>query len=230
MRTFTMACAISLALASSALAQTNRAGIDSNITPIVPDSQVGLPDKAAPADGGQVVPPNKGTKASNRANPTAKETAPAAAPRAAATEPKAAAAAPAPAFGEWRLECVEQAAKPNCQASIRAVIGEQIALVLSVAMQAGKPDPQMQLAVPLGVLVAKGVDAKVGGYSANFPISRCTAQGCLVEGAFPKPFGDALREGKDGAILIYSTDGKPVQLPLPAKSFATAFDGLTPVN
>ena len=120
--------------------------------------------------------------------------APLAAPRARkAKAPTTGEVQPAKAvFGTWKTECLEKAAKPNCQVIVRSAVGDQIALVLGIARTA-KGGVRMQMAVPLGLAIEKGVTIKVGGYSSAFPISRCTAQGCIVEGEVPQPFIDALQ-------------------------------------
>ncbi|BCG89001.1 invasion associated locus B family protein [Mesorhizobium sp. 113-3-9] len=203
------------AMSVPAFAQSQgRQGLDTIVEPIVPERQIGLPDKA-PSDQQPVL------------------NAPLAAPRARKAEaPAAREAQPAKAasvFGTWKTECLEKAAKPNCQVIVRSAVGDQIALVLGIARPA-KGGARMQMAVPLGLAIEKGVTIKVGAYSNAFPISRCTAQGCLVEGEVPQPLIEALQKGTDGAALIYSSDGQAIKLPLPAKSFAEAYASISTTN
>ncbi|WP_195174793.1 invasion associated locus B family protein [Mesorhizobium sp. INR15] len=145
-----------------------------------------------------------------------------------------AALAPQPAkvaavFGTWKTECAEKAPKPNCQVIVRSAVGDQIALVLGIARPT-KGGARMQMAVPLGLAIDKGVTIKVGVYSNTFPISRCTAQGCLVEGEVPQAFIEALQKGNGGAAIIYSSDSQTIKLPLPAKSFAEAYASISTTN
>ncbi|MBZ9701741.1 invasion associated locus B family protein [Mesorhizobium sp. B2-8-1] len=201
------------AMSATAFAQSQgRQGLDTIIAPIVPERQIGLPDKA-PSD--------------------QKPDAPLAAPRLRKAEAPAARemqpAKAATVFGTWKTECLEKVAKPNCQAIVRSAVGDQIALVLGIARTA-KGRVLMQMAVPLGLAIERGVTIKVGTYSNVFPISRCTAQGCLIEGEVPQPFIDALQKGVGGAAIIYSSDGQAIKLPLPAQSFAEAYASISATN
>lgn len=177
--------------------------MDSIVQPIVPDAEVGLPDKA-PSD--------------SRAAPgvTAEPASKVPARKAAAAD-----------TGEWKTECLEQVAKPNCQVIVRATVGNQTALVMAVARTNGDSGARLQMAVPLGLSIQKGVTVKLGDYSGDFLISRCTAQGCLVEADAPVAFIKALEQVQAGQVVIYSDDNKPIQLPLPAAGFRNSFAALT---
>jgi len=212
MRPFYVLSALFLTgMSATAFAQSQgRQGLDTIVVPIVPERQIGLPDKA-PSD--------------------QQSDAPLAAPRARkAKAPTTGEVQPAKAvFGTWKTECLEKAAKPNCQVIVRSAVGDQIALVLGIARTA-KGGVRMQMAVPLGLAIEKGVTIKVGGYGNAFPISRCTAQGCIVEGDVPQPFIDALQQGAGGVAVIYSSEGQAIKLPLPTKSFAEAYASISATN
>ncbi len=204
MRYYTAVALLSGALAigvSGAYAQ-NGPKMDSIVQPIVPDAEVGLPDKA-PSDSRAV--PNVA------AEPASKVPA-----RKAAAD-----------TGEWKTECVEQIAKPNCQVIVRATVGNQTALVIAVARTSTGSSARLQMAVPLGLSIQKGVTVKLGDYSGDFLISRCTAQGCLVEADAPAALIKALEQVQAGQVVIYSDDNKPIQLPLPAAGFRNSFAALT---
>ncbi|HEY6633221.1 MAG TPA: invasion associated locus B family protein, partial [Rhizobiaceae bacterium] len=108
----------------------------------------------------------------------------------------------------------------------RATVGKQTALVMAIA-RTGADGPRFQMALPLGLSVQKGVTVNLGSYSGGFPISRCTAQGCLVEAEAPAALVEALEKTASGKVVIYSDDDKPIQLPLPAKGFRDSFAALT---
>jgi len=201
------------AISTVAFAQSQgRQGLNTIVQPIVPDRQIGLPDKAP-----------------SEQQPTAD--APIAAPRTRKVEAPALAkpTKAASTFGAWKTECLDKAAKPNCQLVVRSAVGDQIALVLAIA-RSSKGELRMQMAVPLGLAIEKGVAVKFAEQSFPFPISRCTAQGCLVEGGVPQPLIDTLKRGKDGVAIIYSSDGKAIRLPLPAKAFAEIYPSLDATN
>jgi len=98
---------------------------------------------------------------------------------------------------------------------------------MAVARTASGAAPRFQMAVPLGLSIHKGVTVTLGGYSGEFAISRCTAQGCLVEADAPPALIEALEKSPSGKVVIYSDDNKPIQLPLPAKGFRDSFAALT---
>jgi len=199
-----------IVLSDTALAQTQgRQGLDTIVEPIVPERQIGLPDKAPSDQGPAANAPLPAAGARKAEAPAARESKPLAA--------------------VWKTECLQKKAKPACQAVVRSTVGDQIALVLGIA-RASKGGARMQMAVPLGLSIGKGVTIKLGGYSNAFPISRCTAQGCLVEGDVPQPLIEALQQGTDGAAVIYSSDGQAIKLPLPAKSFAEAYASISATN
>lgn len=168
--------------------------------------RLGLPDKAAPAPEFPVAPLQSERRAPE--------------PRAASPKggSRAQTAAPAPA-GEWTLECVDgstSGSKKVCQAIVRSAIGNQVALVLSIARNA-KGEVQMQMALPLGFAVQRNVEIAVGGFKSEMKVSRCTAQGCLVEGTVPDGFLDALREQSAGTARVFTVEGKPIDITLPTK-------------
>ena len=176
--------------------------LNSIVQPIVPDAKIGLPDKAPSIE--QVVIPKRPAQPERQAG-SAKEA----------------------SASEWKVECLEKGVpQPKCQVIVRALAGNQIALVLGIAKTLSAPNAKMQMAVPLGLAVQKGVTIKLGEYSADFPVSRCTAQGCLVEGDAPDSLVGALKKSIDGVVVIYTTDGNPIQLPLPSKGFDRLFASL----
>jgi invasion protein IalB len=203
------------AISSSAVAQTQgRQGLDTIVEPIVPERQIGLPDKAPSVQDPAASAPITAAPRRKAEKPVARETQTAKA---------------APAFGSWTTECMGKATKSNCQVIVRSAVGDQIALVLGIARPVAD-GARMQMAVPLGLAINKGVTIKIGAYSESFKISRCTAQGCLVEGEAPQPLIDALGKGANGSATIFSSDGRSIRLPLPAKSFAEAYAAINSTN
>ncbi|MBE7182808.1 MAG: invasion associated locus B family protein [Methylobacterium mesophilicum] len=191
-------------LAAPAFAQTARG--EKSIQPIVPDREVGLPDQEprepAPAPLKDAVRPPEA-----RPTPSTSETPP---------SPRAASAAPA---GEWKRECAEKTSgKENCQAVFRAVVGNQVALVLAVAKQEDGTS-RFQMAVPLGVSVPEGIEVKLGDYAAKLPISRCTAQGCLAEEVASTEFIESLRVGASGGAAVRTPNGQAINLPLSGRGY-----------
>ncbi|MCO6050142.1 invasion associated locus B family protein [Mesorhizobium sp. RP14(2022)] len=203
-RAFGAVALLGTLLATPVFAQTARG--EKNIQPIVPDREVGLPDQEprepSPA-------PLKDAVRPPEARPAPPKSETPSAPRAVNTAPA----------GEWKRECAEKTSgKENCQAIFRAVVGNQIALVLAVAKHENGTS-RFQLAVPLGISVPEGIEVKLGGYTAKFPISRCTAQGCLVEEIAPSAFIESLQNGNRGDVLVRTPNGQSINLPLSGQGY-----------
>jgi invasion protein IalB len=129
--------------------------------------------------------------------------------------------------GVWELQCVAGASSRRCQTvgRVQSPDGKQVILVMSLAKIA--KTTSMQLAVPLGVAVQPGVKIEIdGAYSKTMPISRCTAQGCLVEGTVPAEMIKAMVIKATASIHVTTPEGKTIPLALPLNGFEKAFSGL----
>ena len=83
------------------------------------------------------------------------------------------------------------------------------------------------MAVPLGVAVQAGVKIGIdGAYSASMPISRCTLQGCLVEGVVPVDMIEAMKTKSVASIGVTTPDGKDVPISLKLKGFGSAYNAM----
>lgn len=186
-------------VATVPLAQAQSGGV---FQPPEEQRRLGLPDKAAPAPEVPVAPlPPK--------------------PRAAKAAPAAVTTAPAEAerTGQWSSDCETVSGKQLCQATVRSVIGNQIALVLSIAKAAD--GVRMQMALPLGFAVQRDVEISVGDFKATMKVSRCTAQGCLVEEKVSPEFLEALSTQKAGVVRVYTVEGKNIDIALPTTGAQT---------
>lgn len=129
-------------------------------------------------------------------------------------------------FGAWVVECVQDTKlKPNCQVTHRSVSpdGKQTTLVFSLAKINDK-DAVIQLALPLGFAIQAGVQLQVGStYSTTATVSRCTMQGCIVEGPAPAELLSAMLKEKSGKITVRSMQGESADLPLDLDGFSDAY-------
>lgn len=198
---------------TSALAQINQ-NDGPLVAPIQPEPTVGLPEQApAPAQPAPIPQPA------------------APAPRPAATPAPAAQARPAPSqqtqaasSSSWQLECLEREAQARiCQAILRSLVGEQIAMVLAIAKDPAGDAIRLQMALPLGIDVQRGVTVTIDDFNETLKPSRCTAQGCLVEATASTELIAALRSGETGGVRVYSTDGQTIDLPMPLQSASSVF-------
>ncbi|KQY26712.1 hypothetical protein ASD31_00420 [Rhizobium sp. Root482] len=131
-------------------------------------------------------------------------------------------------FGAWELECIDDSSSlKRCQAvgRVQSSDGKQVILVMSLARNA--KTTSMQMAVPLGVAVQPGVKIEIAGaYSDTMPVSRCTAQGCLVEGTAPVKLIDAMIAKATASINVTTPEGKIIPIALPLNGFGDAYSAL----
>jgi invasion protein IalB len=135
------------------------------------------------------------------------------------------------AFGDWDMQCADQPkGERRCQivGDVLSGDGKQVILVISLAPVPTTKNIAIQMAVPLGVAVQEGVKVDVeGAYSGSMPISRCTPQGCLVEGAIPVEMIEAMKAKSTALIGVTTPDGKGIPIALSLKGFGSAYEAVT---
>ncbi|WP_162703652.1 invasion associated locus B family protein [Ensifer sp.] len=133
-------------------------------------------------------------------------------------------------FKEWVLQCVEQGKEPaRCQVSGSTLSGDgkQVILVMSLAFRPDGKTVAMQMAVPLGVALKDGVKFDVaGGYKTSMALSRCTPQGCLVEGAVEPALIDAMKAKAKATVTVATPEGKAIPIALSLSGFSDAYAAL----
>ncbi|SDG27253.1 invasion associated locus B family protein [Pelagibacterium luteolum] len=125
---------------------------------------------------------------------------------------------------DWALECFEET--DTCQITHRVLAAEGSQTVIVVALYAAEDagPAQLQIAVPLGVSTTAGVRLAIGPeYQANIPISRCTPQGCLVEGTASDTLLAAMRQGRQGQLSVVNDAGATIDLPFSLMGFTAAY-------
>lgn len=147
-----------------------------------------------------------------------------------AEAPPSNAGAAADQFKEWALQCVEQGKEPaRCQVSGSTLSGDgkQVILVMSLAFRPDGKSVAMQMAVPLGVALKDGVKFNVaGGYEAAMALSRCTPQGCLVEGPVEPALIEAMKAKAKATVTVATPEGKAVPIALSLSGFSDAYAAL----
>lgn len=132
-------------------------------------------------------------------------------------------------FKDWVLQCVVgSSATPPCQIMYRLTSPnqKQVALVLSVA-RFPKGKISLQMALPLGFSISQGVDLAFGKkYSTVARVSRCTVQGCLVEGEAPTKMIAAMLHETNGVVSVHNMEGRQIELPISLSGFSAAFEAL----
>jgi len=132
-------------------------------------------------------------------------------------------------FKDWSLQCiVNSPTTPPCQIIYRLTSPDhkQVVLVLSLALYS-KDKPRLQMALPLGFSIPRGVHIAFGkDYSLTAQVSRCTIQGCLVEGEGQAKMIDAMLKEKGGSASVYNMQGAQIRLPISLDGFSAAYEML----
>jgi invasion protein IalB len=217
---------LSIAALSNAYAQSNASGPMFS-TP-ASRSTTGAPilnNPTAGQNGGIIDSAGGG----GRAGAPAARSVPQAEPQAAApSRPEATTASER--FGGWELQCESiTAANRICQvlSQVTSPDGGQIILVMSLANDVGSNVTRMQMAVPLGIALAEKVDIAVApNYETSLAVSRCTPQGCLVEGTVAPELLTAMQGGEQAVVSVATPEGKRIPIALALQGFSAAFDAL----
>jgi len=156
-----------------------------------------------------------------------------AAPAQTAAQPKQAAAEPPRSdmsvsrTGVWELQCTQLTPQQKkCQASSSVISpdGKSIVLVTSLAVAADGKQIAAQIAVPLGIALSPGVKFDLDGYTTTLPLSRCTPQGCLVEGMVPDKLVATMKEKPEATVSVATPDGKEIAIKQSLDGFTKTFD------
>jgi invasion protein IalB len=181
-------------------------------------------------------------QAQNAPEPAAAPAAPAAAAPAAPAQPRPAAAAAAQPqlqqatasnltvnelIGDWNVRCFAVKAVAPCDVLQVASQQEtkQRVLLISIAYVPSRDGYLMQIVVPLGVAVSKGLSLAAGSNSLNgLKFNRCERDGCYVEAPLANETVQALTApGQTSAVSIQAyADSKAATLPVSLKGFGEA--------
>jgi invasion protein IalB len=128
---------------------------------------------------------------------------------------------------DWSLECYLRAdgSPESCQAYHRVLMNNatQIALVAAFAIPANGEGVLYQISLPLGIDLLAGATLTVDiDYSVGLPITRCTMQGCLLEGRLTGTPLNALMNGTISTVTIQIPGQSSLAIPMSLKGFSTS--------
>jgi invasion protein IalB len=129
--------------------------------------------------------------------------------------------------GDWSLECyLNQDRTPQaCQVYHRVLMDNatRIALVASFAEPAEGGGVLYQIALPLGIDLMAGVTMAVDtDYSVKVPVTRCTLQGCLLEGRLTSAPFDALMTGSTASFTVLIPGQGELAIPMSLNGLMTS--------
>lgn len=134
-------------------------------------------------------------------------------------------------FGNWTVECANPAqAARQCQITGKTASADQkqTILVLSIASSPDMKITLYQAALPLGIAVQKKVQISVGDdFKSEIAISRCTQQGCLLEGNLDTPLLEAMKKGSEAKFTVTTPEGSQIPIALSLEGFSAALANLS---
>jgi invasion protein IalB len=152
-----------------------------------------------------------------------------------AQAPAVAPAAPPPpevkSVGDWLVRCYPTQTQSPCdmfQQQNDAKSNQRI-LAVSIAYIPHLDKHAIQISVPLGVSVTRGVAILAGSYtSPAMPYRRCDRAGCYVEMLLDNSVVDQLNHASDTALIkVAADDGKNYELKLSLNGFTAAHDSMS---
>ncbi|SIS95089.1 Invasion protein IalB, involved in pathogenesis [Roseivivax lentus] len=129
-------------------------------------------------------------------------------------------------IGDWRFECFALDERPDaCQLHQRIVAENSNFVALAAALTVNAVgDIEAQIALPLGITLLEPPRLRLDGeVVASLPITRCTNDGCIIEGVLPTGLVAQLLDAETADIIVFSPENNTLTLPFPLRGLA---DGL----
>lgn len=134
--------------------------------------------------------------------------------------------------GSWVVECLPGQSGPGeCQLYQRITTNDAnvVAMVVTFAWSVEEENLQTQIALPLGVLLSFQPQLAIdNSYVQELRWSRCTMDGCMIEGAISQEMVDRLTSASAATIaVVHPTEGT-IQLPVALDGFTSALSAVLP--
>jgi invasion protein IalB len=159
--------------------------------------------------------------------------------KAAAAKPAAAAAAPAAAgapaqrFGDFIVRCAAVKSVAPCdlyEERVQKDTGRRV-IGFSIGFMPSQSRYIMQVAVPLGIDVGKGIIVTDGKFtSPALPVRRCDQTGCFSEVQVDKSLIDAFAKMGEAKIQVTADGGKAYPFTFSFNGFSAALDSMVAQN
>jgi len=130
--------------------------------------------------------------------------------------------------GDWQVRCISTNSPNPCDQFWEQVdprSGQKV-VAISIAYLPSSDRHLMQLSVPLGVSIPRGVTIQTDSYtSPALRYRMCSRDGCFVQTAVDNGLIEALaKSGPDAKVNIADESGRVFNLPLSLKGFSGAHD------
>ena len=134
-------------------------------------------------------------------------------------------------IGDWSVRCfaIQNESPCDMYQELQDQNTHQRVLSVSVAYVPSRDQHVVQIAVPLGVALAKGAVIKTDSYgSPPLPFRRCDQVGCYVEMLLNNDqVADLAKSGPQASINIVADDNKPYALRFSLNGFSGAHDAMS---
>lgn len=131
-------------------------------------------------------------------------------------------------FQNWVVECYKtERFDEDCQAFQRVTMndGQDVALVVTLALAESVDTMDIQIAVPLGIELPPGMVIRFdSGRDNRVPFNRCTQQGCLVEGRINTELAYSFENEGGASITVMVPDQGRFTIPLSLLGLNDALD------
>ena len=128
--------------------------------------------------------------------------------------------------GDWTVRCEVVEAVVKCAAQQEQVASDTRQRLLAIEFAPNEGNLTGTLALPFGLLLAKGAVLQVDQLAASppQPFQTCLPSGCLVPLLLAVDWRDALKGGTSLAVTAIAVDGKEARFAIPLRGFAGALD------
>lgn len=128
-------------------------------------------------------------------------------------------------FGDWTVRCFPVKTPSPCdmfELLANKKTGQRV-MSVSIAYLPGTDRHVIQIAVPLGVMIQKGLVLSSDTFTAPvFHYRRCDRGGCYVEMVFDNQAVDALKGSTSAKIEVVALGGKTFDIPFSLNGFGDA--------
>jgi len=133
-------------------------------------------------------------------------------------------------IGDWSVRCfaIQNESPCDMYQELQDQNSHQRVLSVSIAYVPSRDQHVVQIAVPLGVALAKGAVIKTDAYgSPPLPFRRCDQAGCYVEMLLNNDqVADLAKSGPQATVNIIADDSKPYALRFSLNGFSGAHDAM----
>ena len=134
-------------------------------------------------------------------------------------------------IGDWAVRCYPVQSQSPCDMfqQQNEKDSQQRILALSLAYIPHLDRHAIQVVVPLGISIPKGVIIHTASFTSQpLPYRRCDRAGCYVEMLVDNSLIDQIGRGGDSAMVkITADDGKSYDLKISLNGFSAAHDSMT---